>query len=530
MNRWVGFGLLLLLAPATSPQEVKLPDVFTEVIDVRVVNIEVVVTDADGIRVHGLGPGDFRLRVDGAPRPIEYFSEILGGESVGDSGALPGAPALAEGASTSYLVFIDDYFSIARDRNRVLGALIEDLDRLHARDRMAVVAFDGRGLELLSSWTQSRLELERALRHATERKSYGLHRMGELRASDRSGFGFRRGIGRLDPLERSYARRLAEQVERAVSAVVATLRSFASPPGRKVMILLNGGWPAAPAEFAVTTSRGSFGAAYAASRELIPRSATLLSPLADAANLLGYTLYPVDVPGMGSGFASDGGTGSGLMGREGQMHDSLSFLARETGGQPLYNSRRLSALETVSDDTRSYYWLGFSLDRAGDDSRHDVEVDVLRPGLEVRTREGFVDLSRRSEVTMVVESSLLFGHPASDRPLEVRFGKARKARRGIVEIPLEVGFALDDVTLLQVGPDAYGGEVEVRVTVMDESGYRSDTPVESVRIAGRERPEPGQMYWWKTTLLMRKRNHRVVVAVFDALSGAMFSSSAEIFP
>src|SRR5688572_6141379 len=38
---------------------------FGEVIDVRVVNVEVVVTDREGKRVTGLQPGDFRLRVDG---------------------------------------------------------------------------------------------------------------------------------------------------------------------------------------------------------------------------------------------------------------------------------------------------------------------------------------------------------------------------------------------------------------------------------------------------------------------------------
>ena len=131
---------------------------------------------------------------------------------------------------------------------------------------------------------------------------------------------------------------------------------------------------------------------------------------------------------------------------------------------------------------------------------------------------------------MVVESSLLFGNPASERPLELRFGKAEKVRRGIIQIPLEAGFVLDEVTLLPIAESSYRVEVQVRVTVMDQEGNRSETPVELVRIVGSELPEPGEMYWWHTTLLMRKRNHRVVVAVFDPLSGVMFSSSAEIFP
>ena len=56
------------------------PPLFGESIDVRVVNVEAVVTDRDGNRVTGLKPGDFRLRVDGKEVPVEYFSEVHDGQ------------------------------------------------------------------------------------------------------------------------------------------------------------------------------------------------------------------------------------------------------------------------------------------------------------------------------------------------------------------------------------------------------------------------------------------------------------------
>ena len=64
-----------LAMPARSAQESQEP-VFGEEIDVRVVNVEAVVTDRDGKRVTGLRPEDFRLRVDGKELPVEYFSEV----------------------------------------------------------------------------------------------------------------------------------------------------------------------------------------------------------------------------------------------------------------------------------------------------------------------------------------------------------------------------------------------------------------------------------------------------------------------
>ena len=55
---------LLALAPGARAAD-DTPPSFGESIDVRVVNVEAVVTDRQGHRVSGLKPEDFRLRVDG---------------------------------------------------------------------------------------------------------------------------------------------------------------------------------------------------------------------------------------------------------------------------------------------------------------------------------------------------------------------------------------------------------------------------------------------------------------------------------
>ncbi|HET9765256.1 MAG TPA: hypothetical protein VFS60_00330, partial [Thermoanaerobaculia bacterium] len=121
---------------------------FGEEIDVRVVNVEVVVTDAKGERVSGLSAGDFTLTVDGKPVAIDYFSEIRDGRPLATPAA-PGAeappastvqPPAAATAGTNYLVFVDDYFAIAPQRDPVLEALRGSLDQLRPEDRMAVVA------------------------------------------------------------------------------------------------------------------------------------------------------------------------------------------------------------------------------------------------------------------------------------------------------------------------------------------------------------------------------------------------------
>ncbi|MCY3926745.1 MAG: VWA domain-containing protein [Acidobacteria bacterium] len=554
-------------APALAQQD-DLPAVFSEVIDVRVVNIEVVVTDRQGNRIHGLKASDFELLVDGEPVPISYFTEIEEGLAQetegGDVAAVPDLDA-NEPVGTSFLLFIDDFFSIARDRNRVLDRLEKDLAQLGPSDRVAAVSFDGKAVTMLTSWTNSPSQLADALQRARRRRAHGLMRMGELRTNDQERmdranlsaladrFAEDGGVdlpedvlrGNLRGTELRYATNLENQLERSVLAAVATLRSFANRPGRKVMLLLAGGWPESPALYTIADRmQGLQGIGAAADTRMMSQD-DLYGPLVSAANLIGYTLYPVDVPGFRPEFALDASVGfdansptdpsQGALGgmmqeREMMQHYTLELLARSTGGVPMINSQRDTALAEAVADTRSYYWLGFEPQRREDDAVHDVDVRLVGyPDYRVRSREGYVDMSRGSEVTMMVEGALLFGNPPSAKPLGVRFGRPQRAGFGKIMVPVRVAIPLDEVTLLPVA-GVWQNELEFRVTVMDRNGNRSETPVEKIRIAGNQQPQPGQYFTFETGLELRRREHTFVIAVYDPLTGTILSSSGDIGP
>ena len=164
------------------------PGVFGEVLDVRVINLEVVVTDKKGTPITGLNASDFTLLVDDEEVTIEYFTEVRGGaaidaEVLSDGSPVAGIPSIAPGepVGTSYLVFVDDFFSLPTDRNKVLQSLADDVVALQPEDRMAVVAYDGKRPEMLSTWSQDYVALQRVFRDAMERPAYGLHRLAERR-------------------------------------------------------------------------------------------------------------------------------------------------------------------------------------------------------------------------------------------------------------------------------------------------------------------------------------------------------------
>jgi len=146
-------------------------------------------------------------------------------------------------------------------------------------------------------------------------------------------------------------------------AAAAALRSVSPSPGRKAMLVLSGGWPAGPS----------------------------LQLVRDA-NRLGYTLYPVDVPALE---------------RDQAPEATILALAEATGGQAALNSNRLAALERAEEDTRSYYLLGFSPAWNADDRDHRIELEVRRPGLDVRARHGFPDVSPSTLAEMETEELLL---------------------------------------------------------------------------------------------------------------------------
>jgi VWFA-related protein len=529
--------------PATSSSSAP-PPVFGEQIEVRVVNVEVMVTDKDGNRVTGLKPSDFRLRVDGKEIPVEFFTEVVGRQAVEAAGGAshPAAgPSVVPGEAvgTYYLVFVDDYFTQTPHRNEVLTHLKDQLARLGPDDRMAMVAFDGGRLDMLSSWSNNARDLSRAFSDAMARPARGPQRSTELaqmlhnKNIGQADVGGRLDDGGGDPLagrmmnadlspqEKAYGLTLARQLEAEVSAVVSAMRATSGVPGRKVLLLLSGGWP-----FSIQSYlRGAQDTSM--SREL-PEGEKIYRPLSSAANLLGYTIYPVDVPGVqsGTGDSADvGGLGEGRY-REQEVEGALSFLAKETGGRPLMNSLRDKALDVAEEDTRSYYWLGFTPSWERNDKQHKVDVDVRRPGLTVRSRNSFLDLSKQASVSMMMESALLFGNLPDAVQMPVKLGAITKTKAG-TEIPITLALPVSAFTAVPLD-GKYHAKLELRVAATDDQGNRSEIPVIPLDLVSDKEPKAGGFVKYETKVTIKGNPKHLVLATYDPLSGKIATSEVDV--
>ena len=382
--------------------------------------------------------------------------------------------------------------------------------------------------------------LTRVLDRARDRPAYGLQRQAERRIyeanQDLRDADFNpqleviQGVG-LNIEERQQVDLITQQTQRVVLAASSALRSFANPPGRKVMLLLSGGWPYNPAQWVVNDpSRTIYEADFSDGRRLY-------QPLVETANRLSYTLYPVDVPGVVSvGVSAIDSTlevaevRQGLaVDREQEEEFALNNLAQETGGRAILDASNLDAFERVVADTRSYYWLGFTPSWQGDDAEHKVEIKPRRKGLKIRSRGSFSDLSREREVSMMVESALVFGNPPSAVPLKVEVGRGKRAGWGKVTVPVKVLVPLGLLTFLPQG-EGWFADTELRIAVIDEGGSTSDIPVIPLGVRAPRQPTETDFSIYETRVKLRKRPHDMVVSIYDKATGTILSAKLAVNP
>jgi VWFA-related protein len=510
---------------------------FTDVIDVRLVQVETVVTDKSGERVHGLGRNDFRVLVDGEVVPLEVFEEVRNGVTVAEGARTTEiaesneAPETAPPVPRDILVFVDDYFSDRGTRLRLLGNLARNLDTLGPRDRMAIVRYVGWGLEIRSEWTSSQEDLARVIDELRRETPGELIRVSDAAAATDPHFNV------MDPKQTDL--RISRQIRGVMQAMALAMRAYGDAPGRKLFVPVTLGWrfdplrgvpnatahntaeepktfigalsfaPGAPAGRGSTTRRAEVADVY---------GRKLLDPLVDTANLLGYTVYPMH---LGRPSPSE------------LQRTSLWIAAKETGGRiATEGAASTTPLLPVVADTGSYYVLGFMPERAFDDQRHTVAVEVLRPeGAKVRHRTSFLDLSREVRRAQKIEEKLLLGHPGGD--LDVTLGDPRPARRGTVEVPVTVDIPMDWVTLVPQGkkgeqPEQVVGELELLVASVDDEGRRSETTTVPLHMAGPP-PPPGSHIAYETTVQLRSGgDQRLVLYLFDQVSGASRLATLEL--
>src|SRR5438067_1238009 len=140
--------LLLLTFPASAwPQTPAVPHA-AESVEVSIVNVDAVVVDKQGHRVHGLRRDDFDIYENGARQPITNFAEYASAHA--EQSAVAGVKAEAVAAPQppppqrrSIIVFVERFSLPSFRSDPMFGAMKKLLhDSVRPGDRVMVVSWN----------------------------------------------------------------------------------------------------------------------------------------------------------------------------------------------------------------------------------------------------------------------------------------------------------------------------------------------------------------------------------------------------
>ena len=494
-HRWVFVlavcGLVCALTQQSSAQQAPLPTPGVIRINVNLVQVDAVVTDANGKPVTDLKAADFELLQDGKAQRIRNFEFVRVKDTLGSMTVRPGSLEPVNrfaGASASTSILRPDQI------RRTIALVVDDIglsqdSTIHTRDAMrkwvdnemqpgdlVSVVRTNAAVGALQQFTNDK----RLLNAALDRLKYQPGRIGV-----ESFAAFTAGAGDRDtpPTEVGFAGAAANAyLVGSINAIRYVMQGMRDLPGRKSMIL-----------FAEDINLSKMDSQREDLEDRLRR-------LGDEANRSSVVIHSIDPRGV----VYIGPTVSdNLNGRSGPeiaamigarsfeyiaSQDGMVMLAQRTGGLFFSGSNDLAnPLRRAIDDGDGYYLLGYQPEdetfrpKAGIAKYHSISLRVKRPGLKVRSRTGFFGLSdsgspmpvpqtRQAQIAKALVS------PFTTADLRVRLTTLfshSDAEGSYIQTLLH--FDAHDLTFTE-GPDgSHAATVDIAVVTFDENGNPAET-------------------------------------------------------
>lgn len=384
----------------------------------QLVQTDVMVFDKQGKFVSGLKPEDFELRIDGKPKPIEFFEKVTAGTvneelqlaAARGASARPHAPetaaALPLDRGRPVFFYVDDLhmdLPAMQTARKLIERFIDN--EMRQNDELAIASASGQ-IGFLQQLTDNKTVLRAALDRLkvrpytvrdNERPPMTEYQALLIADSDRDVTSYfieatirdNPGISP-DVAASMVASRAQSLIQQSTNVTRNTLigleglvRSAEKLPGRKLVFFLSGGF--------FLENRMSD------TKDRVQR-------ITSAAARSGVVIYSMDVRGLvaslvdASTDAQFDPTGRLQRAAHGELSasmDGLNALARDTGGKPIFNTNSLDpGLAQTLKETANYYLLAWKPDNQVDRSSkfRRIEVKIIgHPELTVQVRRGFFD-------------------------------------------------------------------------------------------------------------------------------------------
>jgi VWFA-related protein len=524
MKRLLGWpSLLFPLLLTAFPLGAQTDSSFSETVEVRVIDVDVIVTDAEGKRVTGLPREAFEILENGRKREITNFSEY---RRSGGATSLEGVPApnVEAPQKRRFLLFIDQ-LQMSRFKAEPFYRSLREFLRKSVRpgDEVMLTTWTGR-VNTRVPFTGDVTALDRELDFLfvrslpmAERPEIGeMGRLAELLRGD-AAMAAEAGIEGFDVeddiefTKTTGATLIWLETKRRINALKALMSQLGAFDGKKVFIIASQNLPfdaGSPLQGKGLKNAPTGGIAAMWS------TYTMLGELIAAANARDITLYTMHPPGLRNDGQPSFADHLHLMNES----RSLEQIAAETGGTLAVGPQDIARqLDSVIEDLESYYSIGYKPERKEKERKITVRVKG-QPEYKVRTRSMVLDSSPETVFRERVIANLFAPASSTAPPAQAYITGTRAGRRKEQRVvSLEVRIPVSSLTLLPSGKSHDGG-FNIYVTAADSRGnvapviFRS----QSLKISNGDMERARASYLtYEIDLEVTERRQVISVAVVD---------------
>lgn len=542
MKRTLALLTALVVAAPLLAQKQKEPEQpkLVESIDVRVIDVDVIVTDRRGNPVPGLSKDDFEIYENNVPKVISNFYEVQGSQQksvVADElGAKITAPErkneVPEELKRRIIFYVDNLSLSPFNRNRVFKQMKEFCDTVMRPGDEAMIATYNRSMKVRVPFTRDAAQIKSMLDSLMTESGLGVAANSERQSvQDR----IQEATSYQDAVAtaRSYASSVEHDLRQGVASLNALMTTLAGVEGKKILVLTSEGFPMQPGREMFTyidevgKEKGWGGTGSTMLEGMTFDGTNLIQSVAKTANANGITMYTVHAAGL---------TGGNEMSAEHSRPtplnvshittenttESMQLMADMTGGLASVQTNNFAAaFQKIQRDLESYYSLGYRAGTERVDRQRYLTVKVKNRDYRVRSRQTFVEKSVFAEMGDRVVANLLYRSKANDLGILARIGQPLPTEDGYYRVPVDIQIPMESLTLLPQGEADYAGGFDVYVVVANKDNDMSDVARKSHQIhipTADIKKISGKFYTYSLELVCERGLNKISLGVVDQIS------------
>ncbi|MEA2166058.1 MAG: hypothetical protein QOK37_4185 [Thermoanaerobaculia bacterium] len=459
----------------------------SESIEVRVVNVDVVVRDRAGRPVTGLTKDDFEIYESDKKQEITNLYEVRpsGVPAAATASQLStgtASPSAAEpppqARPRNVVMFVDNYSLAPFQREKVLQSLRKFVDKNMGPDDQVMLVLCTQQTTVITPFTHDKNLIQSGIDTIKTTVSSGFnrqHSIDELKrrvneyidAGKEGKLPWKDFYGMSLSLVENDTEEVIFASQNTLAALGSTTTALAGMDGKNVLIFAGAHLPEKPGVEMYHWLYNAFlpymGSGTFSTDTILGKSGSMqhysIEKAAKTASASGVALYIIDAADsrdMSSAETSIGADKTEQFLTFTNTAMAYQTLARISGGIALTNTQNFDvAFETVASDLNSYYSLGYKPAGGANSGQRKIVVKAKNPAYSTRTRETYATKSTEDDIGARVTANINNSDPHGNWKIELKPGAPEK-QGSQYRVPFELSIA-PTITLLPQEANMTGG-------------------------------------------------------------------------